>query len=250
MKVVIIEDELPAADQLRSELENMDEPIEVLSVLSSVADAKRWLLENQVPDLLFMDISLGDGLSFRLFENEPPACPVIFTTAFDEYWQQAFEYHGIDYLLKPLRREKLAAAIKKVHSFRKLFTASDVRAIQQPSPGTAVFRKRFLVKKGVDYCSIRTEDVAYCYATHKLVCLVNKEGQKFLLDQSLAEIEKQLDPAQFFRLNRKYLVQLSAINRIIAHYKGKLQVELNPVATEEVVVSAETAAAFKAWMDQ
>ncbi|MGV3764888.1 MAG: LytR/AlgR family response regulator transcription factor [Chitinophagaceae bacterium] len=250
MKVVIIEDELPAANQLRSELEQMEEQIEVLAILSSVADAKRWLQQNPAPDLLFMDISLGDGLSFRLFEEGPPACPVIFTTAFDEYWQQAFEYHGIDYLLKPLRTEKLAAAIKKMHSFRKLFTASDVLAIQQPVHATAAFRKRFLVKKGVDYCSIRTDEVAYFYATHKLVCLVSKEGQKFLLDQSLAEIEKQMDPTQFFRLNRKYLVQLSAITRIIAHYKGKLQVELSPMAPEEVVVSAETSAAFKAWIDQ
>jgi len=119
----------------------------------------------------------------------------------------------------------------------------------QQQPG-ANYKKRFLVKRGADYISIKTEDIAYFYATHKLVCMVDNKSQKFILDQSLADIEKQLDPAHFYRVNRKYLVQLTAIKKIKAYPKSKLQVEVEPVVSEDIVVSQENASAFKEWMGQ
>jgi two-component system LytT family response regulator len=249
MKVIIIEDEKPAAEKLLKAIQRTDATIEVLAVITNVKDSVTWLQNNPMPDLVFMDIELGDGLSFRIFDAVNISSPVIFCTAFDEYWQEAFEHNSIDYLLKPVKQEKLEMALNKYEKLKQHFASGFQQLMQwHQQSATNGYKKRFLVKRGTDYISIKTEDIAYFYATHKLVCMVNNSNQKFILDQSLADIEKQLDPSQFYRVNRKYLVQLSAIRKIKSYPKSKLQLEVEPVVNEDIIISQENVSAFKEWM--
>jgi len=249
MKVVIIEDEKPAAEKLQKSLQKIDESIEILAVLGSVKESLQWIRAHEQPELFLMDIALTDGLSFKIFEQVKINCPVIFTTAYDEYWQEGFEHNSIDYLLKPVKQEKLEAAIKKYESLKQYFANNfkNLLSWQQQSNGTG-YKKRFLVKRGIDYISIKTEEIAYFYATHKLVCLVDNNGQKYILDQSLSDIEKQLDPSIFYRVNRKYIIQMNAIKRIKSSPKSKLLLEVYPSVSDEISISPENAAAFKDWM--
>ena len=249
MRVLIIEDEKPAAEKLKKALYSIQPEIEVLAVLGSVKSARQWIEAQGSPELIFMDIELSDGLSFQLFDQVNINCPIVLTTAYEEYWQESFEQNSIDYLLKPVREEKLRAALQKFEKLKAYFSANLKKLNDWQAGGSGKSKKRFLVKRGTDYFSIRAEDIAYFYAAHKLVCLVDKTGQKFLLDQSLSDIEKQTDPAQFYRVNRKYLVNLNAIRRIKAYPKSKLLLELEPLVEEEVIVSQESSAEFKAWME-
>lgn len=250
MKAIIIEDEKPAAEKLLRAIQKSDPAIEVQAVLNSVRSSVEWLQQNPMPDLLFMDIELGDGLSFKIFEKVNISSPVIFCTAFDEYWQEAFEHNSIDYLLKPVKQEKLEAALNKYDKLRQYFTSNFQQLQQWQQQAAGAYKKRYLVKRGTDYISVKTEEIAYFYATHKLVCMVDNKAQKFILDQSLAEIEKQLDPSQFYRVNRKYLLNLSAIKKIKTYPKSKLQLEVEPPVAEEIIISQENVAAFKEWMGQ
>ena len=251
MKCIIIEDEKPAAEKLLSLLAISDQPVTVDVVLGSVQEAIGWLQQHPTPELIFMDIELSDGLSFKIFEEINVECPVIFTTAYDEYWQEAFEYNSIDYLLKPVKPEKLEAALNKYQKLKQHFTGNYQSLTNWPlTQSTTGYKKRFLVKRGTDYISIKAEEVAYFYATHKLVCMVDSSGQKFIMDQSLADIETQVDPAVFYRVNRKYLVNMSAIKRIKTYPKSKLMLEVAPLVTEDIIISQENAAAFKQWMGQ
>lgn len=250
MKVIIIEDEKPAAEKLLKAILKSSPAIEVAAILNSSRASVEWLQQNPMPDLLFMDIELGDGLSFKIFDKINITSPVIFCTAFDEYWQEAFEHNSIDYLLKPIKQEKLETALNKYDKLKQHFAISFQQLLQWQQQPASGYKKRFLVKRGTDYVSIKIEDIAYFYATYKLVCMVDNKNQKFILDLSLAEIEKQLDPAQFYRVNRKYLVHLSAIKKIKTYPKSKLQVEVEPAVSEDIVISQENAAAFKGWMGQ
>jgi DNA-binding LytR/AlgR family response regulator len=251
MNCVIIEDEKPAAEKLLSLLAVCSQQVYVEAVLGSIKESLEWLQQHAVPDLIFMDIELSDGLSFKIFEQLNIECPVIFITAYDEYWQEAFEHNSIDYLLKPVKPEKLEAALKKYQKLKQHFTGSyQALATWPASQSQAGYKKRFLVKRGTDYISIKAEEVAYFYATHKLVCMVDSSGQKFIMDQSLADIETQVDPAAFYRVNRKYLVNMSAIKRIKSYPKSKLLLEVAPLVTEDIIISQENAAAFKQWMGQ
>src|SRR5688572_19081358 len=250
MKVIIIEDEVPAAEKLNTALVQCDENIQVIAILSNVAASIEWFERHPMPDLIFMDIELSDGLSFKIFESVRISCPVIFTTAFDEYWQEAFEHSSIDYLLKPVSSEKLALSLKKFHQLQQHFAANFQQLMEsQKDGGTGSMRRRFLVKRGSDYITIKTEDIAYFFATHKLVCLVDKDNHKFILDKSLAELEKEVDAALFYRVNRKYLVNISSIKKIKAYPKSKLHLELEPAVSEEIIISQEQAAAFKEWIE-
>jgi two-component system LytT family response regulator len=251
MKCIIIEDEKPAAEKLLSLLALSDQEVTVDVVLGSIKEAITWLQQHPAPELIFMDIELSDGVSFKIFEEINVECPVIFTTAYDEYWQEAFEYNSIDYLLKPVKPEKLDAALKKYQKLKQHFTGSYQALTNWPQASAqSGYKKRFLVKRGTDYVSIKAEEVAYFYATHKLVCMVDGSGQKFIMDQSLADIETQVDPAVFYRVNRKYLVNMSAIKRIKSYPKSKLLLEVAPLVTEDIIISQENAAAFKQWMGQ
>lgn len=249
MKLVIIEDEKPAAEKLKKSLAAISMEIEVLAVLGSVKETCSWLEYHPIPELLIMDIELSDGLSFRVFEQSKIDCPVIFTTAYDEYWQEAFEHNSIDYLLKPVKEEKLKAALQKYEKLKQFFSSSYKKISEYAEGSNGPFKKRFLVKRGTDYVSVKSEDIAYFHAAHKMVCLVEKTGRKFILDGSVTDMEKQVDPAQFYRVNRKYLININAIARIRSFPKSKLLLELNPPVEEEVIISQEAASEFKEWIE-
>lgn len=251
MKALIIEDEKPAAEKLQKALAACQAPVEVMGIVATIKEAVAFLQQPSHPELIFMDIELSDGLSLRIFEQVQVNCPVIFITAYDEYWQEAFEHNSIDYLLKPVRQEKLEASLRKFEKLKQYFAASySSLAAWQPQSPVNGYKKRFLAKRGSDYVSVRTEDIAYFYATHKLVCMVDGTAQKFILDQSLSDIEAQVDPSLFYRANRKFLVNMSAIRRITSYPKSKLLIEVEPVVSEEIIISQENVAAFKQWMDQ
>lgn len=249
MKVVIIEDEKPAADKLCKALVKYDRDLQVIIVLKSISESLQWLRTNLMPDLVFMDIELADGLSFKIFDEVAITCPIIFTTAYDDYWQEAFEHNSIDYLLKPIKQEKLETALAKYESLQKHFAQNLQQLLSQKSSGNGI-KKRFLVKRGIDYISIKTEEIAYFYATHKVVCLVDTKGNKFILDQSLSDLEKQIDPVLFYRVNRKYLIHINAIKKMKSYPKSKIQLEIDPPVAEEIIISQENVASFKDWMTQ
>lgn len=249
MKVVIIEDELPAANKLKKMLQVLSFDIEIVKQLTSVQESLSWFQQNPLPDLIFMDIELSDGLSFNLIEKANISCPIIFITAFDEYWQEAFEHNSIDYLLKPLKKERLESALEKFDEIRNYFAARYQNLLDQHS-NQKKYKERFLVKRGKEFASIPIGDIAFFYAVHKLVCLVEKNGSKYILDTSLSEIEKQVDAAAFFRANRKYLLHLDSIKRIAALPKSKLLLETSPVAPDEIIVSSENSADFKKWINK
>ena len=248
MKAIIIEDEQPAVDKLINALSRYDPAIQIVAELKSISEATKWFAHNPMPDLVFMDIELTDGLSFKIFDTVSITCPIIFTTAYDDYWQEAFEHNSIDYLLKPIKQQKLEAALSKYESLKKHFSQNLQQLLSQKT-GNGL-KKRFLVKRGIDYISIKTEDIAYFYAAHKVVCLVDSKGNKYILDQSLADLEKQVDPSTFYRVNRKYLVHINAIRKIKSFPKSKIQLEIEPSVTEEIVISQENVTAFKEWMGQ
>lgn len=251
MRILIVEDEKPASQKLQKALQKCSVRAEIAACTGSICESVQWLRDNPAPDLIFMDIQLSDGVSFRIFDQVQISCPVIFITAFDEYWQTAFEHNSIDYLLKPVKQEKLEAALAKFEKLKQYFS-THLRQLQQwqQQPQGTQYKKRFLIKRGADYVSVKTDELAYFYATHKLVCLVDTKGQKYILDESLADIERQLDPMQFFRINRKYLVNQSAIRRIRSYPKSKLQLDLEPTVSEDVIISQENVAGFKQWMGQ
>ena len=251
MRAIIIEDEKPAAEKLAKAIQSADPDVNIVAVLSSVQSSVDWLLQNPHPELIFMDVELSDGLSFKIFESINIKSPVIFCTAYDEYWQEAFEHNSIDYLLKPVKQEKLETALNKYDKLKQHFASNFQQLLQwQRHPADHGYKKRFLVKRGTDYVSIKTDDIAYLYATHKLVCMVDNKNQKYILDQSLAEIEKQVDPACFYRINRKYFVSQNSIRKRKSYPKSKLQLELEPAISDEIIISQENVAAFKEWMGQ
>jgi two-component system, LytTR family, response regulator len=247
MTAIIIEDEKPALEKLKSGLHKANPDIEILACLTSIEQATSWLQSNTQPDLIFMDIELSDGLSFQILEQSSIQSPIIFTTAYDEYWQEAFEHNSIDYLLKPIKQEKLETALSKYHRLKEHF-AGNLQNLLNWQKGNSAYKKKFLVKRGSDYISIKVEDIAYFYASHKVVCLVNNQSHKFILDESLSELEEQLDSSMFYRVNRKYLVNLNAIQRIRAYPKSKLQLDLLPAVEEEVLIAQENVSSFKDWM--
>lgn len=250
MHIFIIEDEKPAQNRLIQMAQAFDNSIKITGIAGSIKDALQWLEKHETPDLMLVDIQLSDGLSFKIFEQKAVQCPLIFTTAYDEFILQALQHNGIDYLLKPIKKEQLHQALAKYQRLRKHFT-SDIRALLQDLKGTkSVYKNRFTVKKGLEFFSIKVEEIAFFYTEHKLVFLMKKDTQKFLLDRPLYEIEKELNPKFFFRVNRKFIASIDAIARFKPFHKGKLLLELVPVVKEQVIISQERASIFKAWLEQ
>lgn len=242
----IVEDEKPAIEKLSDMLREIDPHIFIAGMAMSVRESVDWLKQHPSPDIILMDISLTDGSSFDIFQQVSISCPVIFITAYDEYWQEAFERNSMDYLLKPVKKEKLAAALLRYDALKDHFQ-SRFQHMMSTQQDMAVYKKRFLVKRGSDLFSIPTEDIAYFYAAEKLVCLVDAKGQRFVLDQSLADLEKQLNPGDFNRVNRKFILNRNAIVRAKTYSKSKLLLDIVPPLREEVIISQEYLSRFKEW---
>ena len=254
MTILLIEDEYPAAERLQRLLAQADPAAEVLAVLQSVATAREWLATHPAPDLILSDIQLSDGLSFEIFEGLALRSPIVFTTAYDEYAIKAFRVRSIDYLLKPVKLADLQAALAKYHELRTTFSPTDnAQRLAQlldalPRTGKS-YKTRFLVSSGSQLLPLEVDQVAYFLSRHELTTLVAHDGRRFVLDYPLEQLERLLDPGQFFRANRQLLLHLRAVRRLHPYFNGKLKLDLHPETTDDMLVSREKAAAFKGWLE-
>jgi DNA-binding LytR/AlgR family response regulator len=249
MNVIIIEDEALTAQRLAGMLEKYSKDVRILATLPSVAESVDWLRKHDAPDLLLMDIHLEDDLCFKIFDLAPVISPVIFTTAYDEYMVQAFKVNSIDYLLKPINYTELTAALDKYKAIKTQYAKPDfdtlLQYIGQRKPD---YRKRFMLTIGTKIRSIETAEVAYFYSDEKITFLVTREGQNLPIDFSLDKLAVQLDPEQFFRISRQFLVGFNAIETVHTHFKGKLKLDLKPKSKIEVFVSGDRMTDFKEWL--
>ncbi len=249
MNAIIIEDENLSAQRLEGMLKKYDSTMEVLAILPSVADSVEWLRKHDAPDLVFMDIHLEDDLCFKIFEYAPLTSPVIFTTAYDEYMVKAFKVNSIDYLLKPVNYVELIGAIDKYKALKEKFSKPDFSTLlqyigrQEPE-----YKTRFMITVGNKIRSIETADIAFFYSDEKITFMVTRDGQHLPIDFSLDKLVTLLDPKQYFRANRQYLVGFTAIQAVLTHFKGKLKLELTPKARHDVFVSGDRMSDFKEWL--
>ena len=243
MRVMLLEDEPHAAAHLQALLRTCDPDIDITATAESVTESIRLLKLMRPPDLVLADIRLNDGLSLRVFAV---SCPVVFVTAYDQYLLRAFELSAIDYLLKPVEQERLAQALEKYRRLGSHFGArlSDL-ARTLSTPG---FRQRVVVRHGADQQALPVERIAWITTEHRLTLVIDRDGRRLLSDESLADLETQLDPQRFFRLNRQHLVQVDSVKSWRASGKGRISVELHPPSEHDVIISQENGAAFRDWM--
>jgi len=249
MQVIIFEDEKLASARLIQVLKEIRPDVEVSMTMKSVEAAVLWLQNNDQPDLIISDIQLLDGESFEIFTQVKVDCPVIFTTAYDEYAIKAFEVNSIDYLLKPIQKEKLSQALTK-YDTRKPSTGIDLKEIQSLIKGELTYKSRFLVKLGQRIKAVPVEKIAYFFSKDKLSYLVTFEGQKLPVDQPLEELDGLLNPKHFFRVNRQFLVHFDGVADIHPYFKGRVKLILDPPSELDIVVSSEKTPVFKKWLDQ
>jgi two-component system response regulator LytT len=250
MKILIVEDEKPAADRLARLLAQIDDTLSVMAVTETVEDTINWFQGNPAPDLIFMDIQLDDGLCFEIFENIEIKTPVIFTTAFDEYALRAFKVNSVDYLLKPVDKEALNKAIQKYRLvFKKDVDYSKFESLlNQFQPKT---KERFLIKVGEHYKSVQITDINCFFIKERCNFINTRNGKNYAIDYSLDKAEKMLDPKKFFRVGRNFIINFSAIKDIIAYSSNRLKIIIDGWQDSEVIlVSRERVSDFKDWMDR
>lgn len=250
MKVIIIEDEIHAAKRLEKLLLNCNDAIEVINKLDSVEASVKYLLTAPNVDLIFMDIQLADGLSFDIFEKVKISTPVIFTTAFDQYTLKAFKVNSIDYLLKPIDENELQQSLKK---HQQLYIKADAnfsdKLLKMMQDINAVkYKERLLIKRGQQLSYLKTTNTAYCFADGKLCYAVDFNATRYLLENNLSQLEEQLQPASFFRINRHLLVNIETVKKVHTWLGGRLKLEILPATTAETIVSRERVNDFKEWL--
>jgi len=256
MKIVIVEDEPYAQQELLRLLKKSGREFELMSSIDSVEDSIQWFSNNEHPDLVFLDIQLADGLSFDIFYEIELKSAVIFTTAYDEYAIRAFELNSIDYLLKPVKTEALEAALRKFEKMKRDMSASEAgvdeanlqKLIQLMSVRN--YKNRFLTRIGDQIKSVDIHDTAYFKAEDNLVFLLGTDGHKHIIDYTLEQLEGMLDPNRFFRLNRTFIVAFPAIKKTSKYFNSRLVVELDPPTDEQVLISRAKAKEFLEWLDQ
>ncbi len=256
MKAIIIEDETLIAKELQDKIRSLANDIEIVQILPSLKTAKKWFMQNAEPDLVFMDIQLSDGVSFELFDHFKLNCPVIFTTAYDEYAIRAFKVNGIGYLLKPVDEDELAKAIDRC---RRLVSVTQrapmniqelMMALQQPQNNLSLYKEKFIVNVRNNWIPVSTKDIS-CFMRESLNYLFTFTGEKFILDfTTLDEIEELLDPKIFYRANRQCIININAIQSVKPYENQKLGVQLKMPAKLEVDISREKAPGFKKWFDR
>ena len=247
-RVLVLEDEYPAAERLQRLLAQADPGAQVLAVLDTVAGALAWLAANPAPDLILSDVQLADGLSLEIWEQAMVPSPVVFTTAYDAYALRAFEANSVAYLLKPVKLAELQAALAKLRQWPAPAPGLErlLDALHRPA---RPHKTRFLVRQGEQLLPLPVSGAAWFVSRHDTTTLVAADGRRFVIDYTLEQLETLLDPAQFFRLNRQLIAQLPAVHRLVPYFGGKLLVELHPAPAEEVLVSRERASAVKAWLE-
>lgn len=254
MKVVIIEDEVPSAEKLERYLAKYDASIEILARLTSVKESVNWLQQNQDnTDLIFMDIQLTDGLSFHIFQQVTVRKPVIFITAFNEFALDAFKVNSVDYLLKPITFTDLTASLKKLENLREQLQWSKEKTEQLQkvfsTSKTKDYKNRFMVKLGDHIRSITTDQICLLYAEGRDVYMVTTQNRKFIVDYTLETLEDLLEPKNFLRINRTYILNINSIKDVIVYSNSRLKITLAQEFDKEIIVSREKVGAFKEWFD-
>lgn len=252
MKVIIIEDEKPAARRLNRMLSSLEIKSEVM--LHSVEESINWFQNNEHPDLIFLDIQLSDGLSFEIFEEVTVQSAIIFTTAYDEYALKAFKLNSVDYLLKPIDEDELESAVNK---FKKKQTKNtdiqvnidDIRRLLI-NPIDRKFKKRFTIKIGQHIKIIHVDEIECFYSENKATYIHTNNNRNYLIDGSLEHWEEQLDPDQFYRVNRTFIVHINALKDIVSYSNSRLKLVLHSYQENEIIVSRERVKDFKNWIDR
>lgn len=258
MKILIIEDEPLAIERIHSLLRGIDGELEFLADVDSIEGAVDWLENNPEPDLIMMDIQLADGLSFKIFEKTTVNAPVVFTTAFNEYAIQAFKHNSVDYLLKPIKKQELKDAIEKYKSIFKKSENVPKQAALTPGIIQEVmslmnksYKKRFVVKRGQNLKAIPAEEILYFFSENKITWMKTKDDKKYAVDFNMDELMNLLDPAQYFRISRKYIISFQAILNTVSYSNSRLKIDLQHYKEDEpILVSRERVSAFKAWLDK
>jgi two-component system, LytTR family, response regulator len=251
MNLLIIEDEKPSARRLQRMLERLG--LEVPHLLHSVEESIAWFQNNAHPDLIFLDIQLSDGLSFEIFDVVDVKSAIIFTTAFDEYALQAFKLNSVDYLLKPIDEEELKSAVNKYRERVPLkqnvqLNFEDIKKLLG-NPVERAYKKRFTTKIGQHIKMISIDEIECFYSENKGTYAHTFEGRDYLLETTLEQLEEELSPKQFFRINRKFYVNIHAIRDIISYTNSRLQLKLNSYRDDEVIVAREKVRDFKLWLE-
>lgn len=254
MKIVIIEDEPHAAQRLHTLVSELIPTSEIVAKIDTVKKSLQWLKANEKPDLIFMDIQLADGLSFQIFEQHQVNSPVIFTTAYDEYALKAFKVNSIDYILKPVDKTELQGALNKLKNL-----SGDSGANQKDvlaNIGQAVemllkkYKARFVVKVGEHLRTIEVSSIRYFFSQEKTTFCVTDDNRNHILDYTLEQLEEMLDPSEFYRINRKYLVRSGAIQDIISYTNSRLKLILKGSQDNDIIVARERVQEFKEWLDR
>jgi DNA-binding LytR/AlgR family response regulator len=252
MEVLIIEDEATAASRISKMLQQLDPTVRVLDVTDSIESTLHWFEHNPQPDLILSDIHLADGSSFEIFRQTTVEAPVIFTTAYDQYAIEAFKLNSIDYLLKPIKLQELAQSLEKFkrNNHKPAAPAVDYNLLLQALQPQAnpAYQKRLIIKFGQHLKTIEIADVAYFYTHERVTHACTSGGKRLPIDQNLDEVEDILDPTQFFRINRQFIINIKAIDAMYSYSKARVKIDLNPASPHETIVSTERAAAFKQWL--
>lgn len=250
MKAVIIEDERVAADLLKNIIKQLDEDIEIITTLQTIEDSVEWLNNNEHPDIMFVDIHLADGSSFSIFEKTEVRCPIVFTTAYDEYALKAFEVNSIDYLLKPINKDDLQRALNKYKNFKGDNKDLDYKKFVNRflSEGNVNnYKEYFLVPERDKLIPLAAKDIAYIYIDLRLIKAVTFSGKVHYLNQNLDEIMNQLNPKKFFRANRQYIVAHESIKDVSMWFGNKISLNLVIPTEEKIIVSKARVSEFKNW---
>lgn len=258
MKVLIVEDEELAVRKISKTLASVDESAEIVGVTDSITSTVNWIESNDTPDLILMDIELSDGQSFEIFNRVTIKCPVIFTTSYDEYALKAFKVNSVDYLLKPIQKEDLAAALQKITQLKDLYKPTEtprsdvnidslVKELQQKLQ-LKEYRKRFLVRHAQKLVSVDTDDIAYFFSDGRLNFFKTFDNKKYVVDYTMDELEDMLDPQKYFRISRSFYISVSSVDQIHDYFGNRLLLHLKPVVDKESIVSREKVTDFKKWM--
>lgn len=252
MNILIIEDEEAASQRLHKLIATLLPQANIYPPIVSIALAVFWLQSNAAPHLIFMDVHLSDGQSFEIFKQIKVASPIIFTTAYDQYALQAFKVNSIDYLLKPIKKEDLKRAIDK---YLQLTAPADhavdfQKLLSTLQTQTSGYKQRFIIRYGEHIKTVETHDIAYFYTENKINFLIHKDGKRYIIDYNLDQLESLLEPKQFYRINRQFIVAFTAIAEMFAYTKSRVLLKLNPPSKHETIVSSERSGDFKKWLDE
>ncbi len=255
IKVLIIEDEIPAQRLLKETLQELDTEIEVLDCIGSVQSAVTWFQQNEHPEIILLDIQLSDGISFEIFKRVKIESMILFTTAYDEYAIQAFKVNSLDYLLKPIEKDELQDAFEKYQKYNKQFLQEKNSRIDYEELATLIqtekkeYRKRFLIQSNESFFHIPIDEIALFYSMRGITFAVTFEKREYPVNFSLENLKEQLNPELYFKVNRQIIINIKSIKRVHSYFNGKLKLVTQPSHSEDIVIGKDKSAAFKRWLD-